>query len=498
VNERGRDNGQGRSPRIPVPGDAEILVETFGQFLTQHAQNLSEGGMFLRSSAPAPPGARINFAIRLADGSTLVRGVGEVMWTREPGDDPSKPPGMGIRFIELEDDARELIRRLVTERRLERTAAAAATPPMHLRVRRSSDSSGHASVHVIGPGEPFGKPDDDPAAATPPEPETGPFAVPQPIPPAGTRSDADMATDRLTGSDRINDTRTATDTGTITKTGANVHRATSTAPPSGDEEPVPPAPAAGWIREELPGIDEELPRIDVDAGGLEGEPLPVHPPSRGMGFWLFAIPIGVLALAALLYGAWRQGLLPRTGGGRKHGTATTAAATEPARPLDRQPATPIRKASEPTTTAPAPPAASPARPAETAAAPSPTAATPPAPAPEPTAQTICRVTRIRSIRHAVHDGVTTVRIEGNGPIDPSQVRLTRLETPPRALVTIRGIRHPWGNPVLEVGSPALSRIRVWLHDELSPPQLYVVLDLAGPRTHARADVRDGTVVVTVR
>ena len=62
-----------RSPRVEPPEEFVVLVESFGQFLEQHAKDVSEGGMFLRSAAPPPPGTRLRFAIRLADGYPLIQ-----------------------------------------------------------------------------------------------------------------------------------------------------------------------------------------------------------------------------------------------------------------------------------------------------------------------------------------------------------------------------------------------------------------------------------------
>jgi len=451
-----------------VPDDVEILVETFGQFLAQHAQNISEGGMFLRSAAPAPPGARLSFAIRLTDGYTLVRGVGEVMWTREPGDDPGKPPGMGIRFVELEESGRELIRKLVEERRRRRAEGRPPTVPMRLQVRRSSPTPPRTVVQVAGPEEPFETPGGDTAAAGL-LPGTGPFAVPA--------SDTDTGT--ATGP--VTDTDTATDT--VTDTDSDTGTGKDTASPSGERGSVRPPSGNGWSQ-------EELPEIGLPADYYDSEPPPPPPPSRGLGFWLFAIPVGVLAVAALLYGAWRQGLLPVPGERSQETTAPRAASTRPAEEGSTRlptPAADVERPEAPPATAsptegPEPPAAAPSPPPTTAAPP----------------PTVRPATGIRAIRHRTADGGTEVLIEGDGPIAGSRVRLTMLENPPRALVRIRGIRRPYEPTVTHVGSPAVSRIRVWLHGELTPPELYVVLDLPRPGIHARATLRNGTIVITVR
>jgi len=128
-----------------------------------------------------------------------------------------------------------------------------------------------------------------------------------------------------------------------------------------------------------------------------------------------------------------------------------------------------------------------------AVAPTPSPAPSPATTPLPTAVPAAEGPELSWRRTA--DG-TEVRIETGVPVAPGRVRLLRLDDPPRVLVRIRGVRRQVAVPVLPAGTPELVRIRAWLHDELRPPELFVVLDLAGP--HVRASLTTGGGAVVVR
>jgi len=101
---------QRRHPR--VPSRQRCWCE--GDNITIYAQigNLSEGGLFLRTSAPLPPGARVR--VRLYAGAGEVEMPASVAWRWDPRGDPARAePGMGIRFDAGADGARAEIRDLL-------------------------------------------------------------------------------------------------------------------------------------------------------------------------------------------------------------------------------------------------------------------------------------------------------------------------------------------------------------------------------------------------
>ncbi|MBI5508310.1 MAG: TIGR02266 family protein [Deltaproteobacteria bacterium] len=86
-------------------------------FVERFAQNISKTGIFIRTSDPAPVGARVHFEYALADGTRVLRGVGLVRWARKPAEaaEPDRPPGMGVEFIDLDPQSEQLITQIVAE-----------------------------------------------------------------------------------------------------------------------------------------------------------------------------------------------------------------------------------------------------------------------------------------------------------------------------------------------------------------------------------------------
>lgn len=71
--------------------------------------NLSEGGVFLRTSTPFEEGARTT--LRLESGGGAIVATAEVRWARSEGQ--GGPPGMGLSFEALDERARAAIRHLI-------------------------------------------------------------------------------------------------------------------------------------------------------------------------------------------------------------------------------------------------------------------------------------------------------------------------------------------------------------------------------------------------
>src|SRR6185436_18675340 len=80
---------------------------SFVDFIETQSMNISRSGMFIASRASVPIGTGIDFEFSLADGFPLLRGKGEV--TRVS----TNPPGVGVRFDELDESSRKLIDRIV-------------------------------------------------------------------------------------------------------------------------------------------------------------------------------------------------------------------------------------------------------------------------------------------------------------------------------------------------------------------------------------------------
>ncbi len=60
--------------------------------------NVSEGGLFVRTFAPLEPGTAAKVRLDLGDGGRRIEADAKVVWRRARGDG-NKPPGMGLQFV---------------------------------------------------------------------------------------------------------------------------------------------------------------------------------------------------------------------------------------------------------------------------------------------------------------------------------------------------------------------------------------------------------------
>jgi uncharacterized protein (TIGR02266 family) len=106
-----------RAPRVFV--DLEVDYASEDNYLFAYITDISTTGIFVRTTTPEEPGTLLNLRFspegRGGDGEMEVEG--EVIWVNpyRPGAPDNLHPGMGIRFVGIDDEVRtqllELIRR---------------------------------------------------------------------------------------------------------------------------------------------------------------------------------------------------------------------------------------------------------------------------------------------------------------------------------------------------------------------------------------------------
>jgi uncharacterized protein (TIGR02266 family) len=105
-----KKNPPGSDRRQHPRAELKLLVqhryEDVDAFVKEVATNISVGGLFLRTEQPHDEGSTIYLRFTLVDGLPLIEGIGKV----------ERVAGMGIEFISLDDESRELIESIVTER----------------------------------------------------------------------------------------------------------------------------------------------------------------------------------------------------------------------------------------------------------------------------------------------------------------------------------------------------------------------------------------------
>jgi uncharacterized protein (TIGR02266 family) len=101
------------SRRVELEREVSIRVPRFDTFVTEYSQNISTTGMFIVSESPQAPGTTFSFEFSVADDWKLIRGKAQVVWTRYRDEGPERPPGMGVRFLEVDAQSRRLVRWIV-------------------------------------------------------------------------------------------------------------------------------------------------------------------------------------------------------------------------------------------------------------------------------------------------------------------------------------------------------------------------------------------------
>lgn len=95
--------------------DLDVSLGSDHNFYSGFAENLSAGGVFVATHQLRPVGEMVEVCVHLPDG-TEVRAVGEVRWVRLFNAESDMPPGMGLRFRELDPASDQAIERFLSHR----------------------------------------------------------------------------------------------------------------------------------------------------------------------------------------------------------------------------------------------------------------------------------------------------------------------------------------------------------------------------------------------
>lgn len=97
-----------RDARVPVVAQVKLRYSSILDFHDSQSLNISRTGMFLASDKPGQVGTIVEFEFALADGLSLLKGKGEVVRITQ-----SPVPGMGVRFLKLDEDSRKCLESIV-------------------------------------------------------------------------------------------------------------------------------------------------------------------------------------------------------------------------------------------------------------------------------------------------------------------------------------------------------------------------------------------------
>ena len=93
-----------------------IKDESNGNTFFGYAKNISQGGMFIQSVNPRNVNEQFQIEFSLPGEEEPIRGTVEVVWKRQLVSRKRYEPGMGIRFLDIEEDKSTEINKWVENR----------------------------------------------------------------------------------------------------------------------------------------------------------------------------------------------------------------------------------------------------------------------------------------------------------------------------------------------------------------------------------------------
>ena len=103
----------------------ELLVayRTVDGFITDWAVNISRGGIFINTRSPLAVGSIVRLIVSLPDAAF----PGRVIRAHPPDTDSDQVPGMGLEFVDIDEDKKSRLARFVDRLRAELPDAVAPT-----------------------------------------------------------------------------------------------------------------------------------------------------------------------------------------------------------------------------------------------------------------------------------------------------------------------------------------------------------------------------------
>lgn len=103
-----------RRAALRVLVDFEVDYASEDNYLFAYITDISETGIFVRTVSPEAPGTNLNLRFRI-DSGPQIEVEGTVIWVNpyRPGSADNLHPGMGIRFIDIDDELKDRLLELV-------------------------------------------------------------------------------------------------------------------------------------------------------------------------------------------------------------------------------------------------------------------------------------------------------------------------------------------------------------------------------------------------
>ena len=109
-------NDKRNKERISLREKVQLKVKNVNDFITEYADNISLGGMFIKTSKPLPTGTQFDLEFTIGAEDKKIVGVGEVVWTKEfTSKEDDRESGMGIKFVDLKGNSKTVIKELISK-----------------------------------------------------------------------------------------------------------------------------------------------------------------------------------------------------------------------------------------------------------------------------------------------------------------------------------------------------------------------------------------------
>lgn len=107
-------NGRREHDRFGV--ELDVTVTSDHNFYAGFVENMSVGGIFIATHQLKPVGSLLEFAVNLPGREQPIKGTGEVRWVRLYSEASNVPPGMGIKFQQLDPESLKAIQEFLAQR----------------------------------------------------------------------------------------------------------------------------------------------------------------------------------------------------------------------------------------------------------------------------------------------------------------------------------------------------------------------------------------------
>ena len=138
-------------PRIELTSYVTLWSPDLARRLQGDLANISASGMFVRSREVIPEGRVVRFQLTLIPQGQLIRGEGEVVWSRQFGLGANLPAGLGIRFLQTDEASQRILKSILGDGQQEVTEVEYWEPFSGLTRSQRTSLQGYARCAIAKP-----------------------------------------------------------------------------------------------------------------------------------------------------------------------------------------------------------------------------------------------------------------------------------------------------------------------------------------------------------